>query len=351
MFDKDDKPMYPRLMWKAGDDLRRDLLVEIFFEIFNLIWSKTLGEEVFEKQITYGVLPLIGTARLGFLEFVEDAESQAVFDWQRTDPELWMPSFAASMTAAYCLGVEDRHARNILIKNGSVFQIDFGYILGEQPGLGLGAGPALPFSKDVSRALTADQRTRFIEYSCLLFDILARYRAELSGLAARFCEVMRLSVLLTNPRSFMEKRLASTVLFRHEISRAERDVGRMRKEYLALAWVRRCLLFFFIFLISPLLFHLITCAGKQNLLSSGISRVRGKVKHANRQRRFGTHRSRAFAQSSPAQIGCSGGAFEAEAHYNPPSPRSQEQNLQLAPFQQKRRRGKSTEQRVMKPQK
>ena len=238
LYDEDGKPMEPRMVWKSGDDLRRDLFVQVYFEIFNLIWSETLGEEVFEAPITYGILPLVGTARLGFLEFVEDTESQASFDWQRSDPEVWMPSFAASMTAGYCVGAEDRHARNILIQGSErVFQIDFGYILGEQPGLGLGAGPALPFSKHVSRALTADQRSRFIEYSCLLYDILGRYRSELAGLAARFCEVMRLSVFLTNPRSFMERRLASTVMFRHEISRAERDVGRMRKEYLALAWV------------------------------------------------------------------------------------------------------------------
>ncbi len=65
---------------------------------------------------------------------VEDTVTQQKFEWQKGDPEKWMPSFAASMTAAYCIGAEDRHARNIMIQecqdSKRVFQIDFAYIWG-----------------------------------------------------------------------------------------------------------------------------------------------------------------------------------------------------------------------------
>lgn len=59
---------------------------------------------------------------------VEDTETQQKFEWQKGNPEKWMPSFAASMTAAYCIGARDRHSRNILVQTTTkrVFQIDFG---------------------------------------------------------------------------------------------------------------------------------------------------------------------------------------------------------------------------------
>ncbi len=148
LLDEKGVEMFPRLMWKKGDDLRRDLTAMVFFEVFNCIWSKTLGD-AFQPVMTYGVLPL--KDRVGFVEWVENTVTQQKFEWQKGDPERWLPSFAASMTAAFCIGAEDRHARNILVQFDPndesvkrVFQIDFAYLWGVQPGAGLGAGPALP---------------------------------------------------------------------------------------------------------------------------------------------------------------------------------------------------------------
>ena len=50
LYAADGTALKPRLMWKSGDDLRRDLIAESFFEIFNLIWSHTL-ENTESKQI------------------------------------------------------------------------------------------------------------------------------------------------------------------------------------------------------------------------------------------------------------------------------------------------------------
>jgi hypothetical protein len=60
------------------------------------------------------VLPLKN--RVGFVEWVENTVTQQNFDWQKGDPERWIPSFVASMTAAFAIGAEDRHARNILVQ-------------------------------------------------------------------------------------------------------------------------------------------------------------------------------------------------------------------------------------------
>ncbi len=62
--------LLPRLMWKKGDDLRRDMLAMVFFEVFNVIWKNSLGHDnsEFEPVLTYGVLPLKG--HVGFIEWV-----------------------------------------------------------------------------------------------------------------------------------------------------------------------------------------------------------------------------------------------------------------------------------------
>ncbi len=150
------------------------------------------------------------------------------------------------MTAAYCIGAEDRHSRNVLIvdQDGGkqVFHIDFGYLWGVVPGKGLGGGPPLPFSKEVSLALTESQRQQFHDFSFLLYDALSMYRTELAGLAARFSEVVRLEVpFVVNVRTFMMRRLGSITMFKQAMRDSERDRGRLRKEYMALAWSKKTL--------------------------------------------------------------------------------------------------------------
>jgi hypothetical protein len=208
---------------------------------------------------------------------VEDTVTQQNFDWQKGNPDRWIHSFASSMTgnvdcyvslcyyyccrcfvdipsvASYCIGAEDRHSRNILIQGGRrVFQIDFGYIWGVIPGGGLGAGPALPFSKHVSRALTAEQRDYFRATATLLYEVLGVYARELAGLAARFSEVVHLDVPITvNVRSFMLRQLGSTAEFVRQMGVAESDRGRMRKGRAWFWCLFVCLfvcLLFFIFL-------------------------------------------------------------------------------------------------------
>jgi phosphatidylinositol kinase/protein kinase (PI-3 family) len=69
LFDEKGNALWPRFMWKKGDDLRRDLTAMVFFDVFNTIWSNVLGTDgMFKPVLTYGVLPLKG--RTGFVEWV-----------------------------------------------------------------------------------------------------------------------------------------------------------------------------------------------------------------------------------------------------------------------------------------
>ncbi len=243
LFDAGGNALWPRFMWKKGDDLRRDLTAMVFFEVFNTIWSNVLPPGgLFKPVLTYGVLPLKG--RVGFVEWIEDTTTQQEFDWHRGNPKDWLASFAVSMTAAYCIGAEDRHSRNVLVAERDnvkqVFHIDFGYLWGVVPGKGLGGGPALPFSKEVSLALTDLQRDQFRDFAYVLYDALSLYRTELAGLAARFSEVVQLEVpFAVNVKSFMTRRLGSITMFKQVMRDSERDRGRLRKEYMALAWSRK----------------------------------------------------------------------------------------------------------------
>lgn len=239
---EDGAPTSPRIMFKNGDDLRQDAIAQAFFEIFNIIWKQTLGDE-FEELLTYQVLPLEG--KIGFIEWVDDAQTQQEFEFQKGDPTDWMPSFAASMTAAYCIGAEDRHSRNVLVtKDRRVFQIDYAFLWGQQPAGGIiGTGPPLPLSKHVEYALKSNELETLENLSLVLFRALSVYSDELSALASRFAHVIELPVPTGgNIRNFVKRRLESETVFKRHMDTNRTEGSRMRKEYLALAWNQKQLL-------------------------------------------------------------------------------------------------------------
>lgn len=94
---------------------------------------------------------------------------------------------------------------------------DFGYIFGAIPGAGLGAGPALPFSKDVGLALNASEKEYFSSLSTLLFETLSLYATELAGLAERFSEVVGLEmpphININKVTSLAVQRVASSLTY------------------------------------------------------------------------------------------------------------------------------------------
>ena len=148
---EDGDPIY--IIFKAGDDLRQDLLTLQMLELMDNVW-KDSGLDL--HMIPYGC---VATGEgVGMIEIVlksdtianltrKDGGAQAAFreeplmNWLRKynrvpqDVErcLWnfLYSTAGYTVATYILGIGDRHNDNIMIReDGTLFHIDFGHFLG-----------------------------------------------------------------------------------------------------------------------------------------------------------------------------------------------------------------------------
>eukprot|EP00298_Acanthocystis_sp_HF-20_P026998 c4869_g1_i1.p1 GENE.c4869_g1_i1~~c4869_g1_i1.p1 ORF type:complete len:610 (-),score=218.48 c4869_g1_i1:142-1971(-) len=157
------KPIY--LIFKAGDDLRQDILTLQMFQIMDRIWC----ENKLDLSMTlYKCVAL--DFEVGFIEVVCDSETVAnisrkqggkvsaalaafkqnpIGEWinqHNPSPENqqaaklnFRKSCAAYCVATYVLGIGDRHNDNVMItQEGKLFHIDFGHFLGNfQKFLGL----------------------------------------------------------------------------------------------------------------------------------------------------------------------------------------------------------------------
>jgi hypothetical protein len=141
------------VIYKAGDDLRQDLLTLQMLRIMDKSW-KEAGMDL--KLIPYGCVPT-GDG-IGFIEVVVNSATTAAITREaggaraafREDPianwirkhnktdeqydqavDLFIPSCAGYCIATYVLGIGDRHNDNVMItKSGNLFHIDFGHFLG-----------------------------------------------------------------------------------------------------------------------------------------------------------------------------------------------------------------------------
>lgn len=143
------------IIFKNGDDLRQDMLTLQMLRIMDRIW-KSNGYDF--RLNTYSCISM--DKRLGMIEVVLNAETIAniqkekgifsataafkkgsLFSWLKdhnnTEELLnkacheFTLSCAGYCVATYVLGVADRHSDNIMVKkNGQLFHIDFGHILG-----------------------------------------------------------------------------------------------------------------------------------------------------------------------------------------------------------------------------
>lgn len=143
------------IIFKNGDDLRQDMLTLQMLRIMDRIW-KSNGYDF--RLNTYSCISM--EQRLGMIEVVLDAETIAniqkmkvpfsaasafkkgsLYQWLKEhnpSEELmnkacqeFTLSCAGYSVATYVLGVADRHSDNIMVKkNGQLFHIDFGHILG-----------------------------------------------------------------------------------------------------------------------------------------------------------------------------------------------------------------------------
>ncbi|KAJ7324908.1 hypothetical protein JRQ81_017928 [Phrynocephalus forsythii] len=142
------------IIFKNGDDLRQDMLTLQMLRLMDLLW-KEAGLDL--RMLPYGCL---ATGDLsGLIEVVSKSETiadiqlnssnvaaaaafnkDALLNWLKEYNsgddldraiEAFTLSCAGYCVATYVLGIGDRHSDNIMVrKNGQLFHIDFGHILG-----------------------------------------------------------------------------------------------------------------------------------------------------------------------------------------------------------------------------
>ncbi|PHJ18239.1 phosphatidylinositol 3- and 4-kinase, partial [Cystoisospora suis] len=138
-------------LYKAGDDLRQDMLVLQIISIIDCLF-KQYGLDL--KLTPYRVVAF--STDDGLIEFVQGAECLSsikkkhknlinYFTYLHPDPNSpcgfskrvlsnFIRSCAGSSLVTFLLGIGDRHLDNILVRHdGRLCHIDFGFILGEDP--------------------------------------------------------------------------------------------------------------------------------------------------------------------------------------------------------------------------
>ncbi|XP_049871886.1 phosphatidylinositol 3-kinase catalytic subunit type 3 [Pectinophora gossypiella] len=154
-------------IFKHGDDLRQDQLI---LQMITLM-DKLLRRENLDLKLTpYKVLAT--SSKHGFLQFIESvtvAEALATEGsiqnfFRKYNPcegapygikpetmDTYIRSCAGYCVITYLLGVGDRHLDNLLLtKQGALFHIDFGYILGRDP---KPLPPPMKLSKEMVEAM------------------------------------------------------------------------------------------------------------------------------------------------------------------------------------------------------
>ncbi|OWZ23321.1 Phosphatidylinositol kinase [Phytophthora megakarya] len=135
-----------RLMYKR-DDLRKDSIVQNIINVMYLILKQETRLDI--PLVTYRVLPT--SSFDGLIEIVENAHTLYSiirdhgtimnflhhYNGHRTLSDIsssFRESLAAYTVITFLLGVGDRHADNVMLtKDGILFHIDYGFILGKDP--------------------------------------------------------------------------------------------------------------------------------------------------------------------------------------------------------------------------
>eukprot|EP00756_Hemistasia_phaeocysticola_P041450 Hpha_TRINITY_DN16918_c0_g1::TRINITY_DN16918_c0_g1_i6::g.55688::m.55688/K00914/PIK3C3, VPS34; phosphatidylinositol 3-kinase len=196
-----DKEPY-RMMYKQGDDLRRDKVVLQVVERVDELF-KTNGLRMHLRLTPYRVLPTSNSS--GMLQFVvSEPLQQHVYGsgdmLTRRLPEMvrrkwegalshedsakldnWVYSNAAYAVITFMLGVGDRHLENLMVDSEfRLFHIDYGYILGQDPKMSID----VKLRNEMKKAMGEDEEDqRRFETSCAAVYLgIRRHAGELLGL-------------------------------------------------------------------------------------------------------------------------------------------------------------------------
>lgn len=171
------------------ENVRRDQLVISIFKLINIIVREECGIDL--DIVTYNILPLDKDS--GLVEIVSDCDT--IYSIQKKGitilnyilenndntrvgdlKERFVKTVAACCVITYLLGIGDRHLDNIMIKkDGRVFHIDFGYILGDEPGI---RSPGIRMTSSIVDAIGgcgSKHYPRFKELCSLIYNCLRKH--------------------------------------------------------------------------------------------------------------------------------------------------------------------------------
>jgi len=182
-----------RIIWKNGDDLRRDqLIIQMIHLMDNLLMEVNLNlfltpYPVLATGIDHGLMEFVPNApSIGgileefnnnistFLEAKSNGKQQQLAAMQ----DRFVKSLAGYCVITYLLGVGDRHLDNILLTNGGyLFHIDFGYIYGEEPPLKGTISPKIRIIKQMIDVMGGYQSTKYQHFQKYIKTAYGRLRS------------------------------------------------------------------------------------------------------------------------------------------------------------------------------
>lgn len=177
-----------RILYKE-EDLRQDYIIHKLIKLISNIIEEEL--QIDPGVIYYDILPL--NDNKGLIEIVNESFTITnIFEknftiqnfimennLQNTIKELrnrFIRSTASYCIITYLLGIEDRHMDNIMIhRNGKLFHIDYGYILGHDPKLSKTYIRITPEMLDAMGGAKSDKYKEFCELSTTIYNVVRKY--------------------------------------------------------------------------------------------------------------------------------------------------------------------------------
>lgn len=210
LFPADSKYPSKRVIFKKGDDLRQDLLVQACFYLFNVLWSLSdIDDKPFIHQ--YRLIPM--GPDTGCVEFVQDSESLQTFSFEKMwpkyteeDKSILLRSAAGSYVAGWVMGVRDRHQDNMMVQHSNMFfHIDLGHIFNEKPTID---APRFSIPTDLKEAMSSQEWERFKDLCANGFKVLHRNAGMLINLICLMFkgvvdDMTKTRLFLTSPQSLM----------------------------------------------------------------------------------------------------------------------------------------------------
>jgi hypothetical protein len=172
------------------DDIYKDELIMNFIVLIDYFLK--IEDNMDTNTVTYNIQPI--TNNYGYVEFVPDSytlykiKEEYKFTIQNyileNNPKLSITEFRNNFSKScaffcvisYVFGIGDRHLDNIMIsKDGRIFHIDFGYILGKDPKL---ISSSIRITADMIDALGGTSSVhykQFLDYCGIIFNCIRRH--------------------------------------------------------------------------------------------------------------------------------------------------------------------------------